>query len=206
MHDNPHVPGVLEVICGSMFAGKTEELIRRVKRFQYAKKNILIFKHAIDTRYDETLVVSHNGTTLEAQPLQNPEDIFTYLTQDTDVVVLDEVQFFDLEIVEVVRSLVRHNIRVIVAGLDKDFRGVPFPVTAALLSDAESVTKLSAVCVCCGQPATVSQRLIEGQPGSFNDPIVLVGESESYEPRCRHCHVILDAPFEKYEAYYTFEV
>lgn len=188
--------GWIEVICGCMFAGKTEELIRRINVLSYAKKKIVIFKPKIDNRYSETKVVSHSGVSIDSIPVEKATEVLEYVSQeqDVDVVAIDEVQFFDKDIVEICDYLADQGKRVMVAGLDKDFRGEPFGVMPELLTRAEFVTKLTAVCAKCGAPATRTQRLIDGKPASFNDPIVLVGATEHYEPRCRHCHSVQDKP------------
>ncbi|MCD7034688.1 thymidine kinase [Metabacillus sp. GX 13764] len=180
--------GWLEVICGSMFSGKSEELIRRVRRAQYAKQNIKVFKPSIDNRYSEEEVVSHNGTTIMGMPVAASIEILSHVTDEVDLVAIDEVQFFDEDVLEVVSRLADHGHRVIVAGLDQDFRGEPFGIMPNLMAVAETVTKLQAVCSVCGSPASRTQRLINGKPASYDDPIILVGASESYEPRCRHHH------------------
>jgi thymidine kinase len=182
--------GWLEVICGSMFSGKSEELIRRVRRAIFSKLNVQVFKPTIDNRYCEDAVVSHNGTSELAKPVQSPSDIMEQVPPKIDVVAIDEVQFFDDGIVSVVQTLADRGIRVIVAGLDQDFRGEPFGQVPILMTLAESVTKLQAICSACGSPASRTQRLINGKPASYHDPIILVGASESYEPRCRHCHEV----------------
>ncbi|MFD1735157.1 thymidine kinase [Bacillus salitolerans] len=186
--------GWIEVICGSMFSGKSEELIKRVKHTQYAKQQVLVFKPVIDNRYSEECVVSHNGTSVLAKPVSSSRDILQYVTADTDVVAIDEVQFFDQDILEVVEMLANQGHRVIVAGLDQDFRGEPFGQVPNLMAIAEHVTKLQAVCMACGSPASRTQRLINNEPASYDDPIILVGASESYEPRCRHCHDVRNKP------------
>ncbi len=186
--------GWIEVISGSMFAGKTEELIRRIKRLQYAKKNILVFKPSIDDRYSIDEIVSHSGLSIKSIFIEKPSDILKYIDGRVDAVAIDEIQFFDKEIVEIVDFLADKGIRVIVAGLDRDFRGEPFGAMPQLLTKAEFVTKLTAICNVCGAPATRTQRLVNNKPASYNDPIVLVGASESYEPRCRHCHQVPNKP------------
>ncbi|MED0685699.1 thymidine kinase [Anoxybacillus ayderensis] len=186
--------GWLEVICGSMFSGKSEELIRRVRRAQFAKQEVKVFKPAIDNRYSEEAVVSHNGTSVIAIPVPCASDIRKHLTTHTDVVAIDEVQFFDEHVVDVVQQLADEGYRVIVAGLDQDFRGEPFGPVPTLMAIAESVTKLQAVCTVCGSPASRTQRLINGRPASYHDPVILIGASESYEPRCRHHHEVPDHP------------
>lgn len=188
--------GWLEVICGCMFAGKTEELIRRINVLSYAKKKIVIFKPRIDNRYSEKQIVSHSGTSIDCIVVDKAVDILDYVSKDQeiDVVAIDEVQFLDKDIVEICDYLADQGKRVMVAGLDKDFRGEPFGVMPELLTRAEFVTKLTAVCAKCGAPATRTQRLINGEPASFDDPIVLVGATDHYEPRCRHCHSVPDKP------------
>ena len=186
--------GWLEVICGCMFAGKTEELIRRINVLSYAKMKIIVFKPRIDDRYSAIEIVSHSGIKVPCLVINKAAEILKEIKADTQVVVIDEVQFFDADIVDICEYLADKGIRVIVAGLDKDFRGEPFGVMPQLLTRAEFVTKLTAVCTKCGAPATRTQRLVNGKPASFNDSIVLVGAVEHYEPRCRHCHEILNKP------------
>lgn len=182
--------GWVEAICGSMFSGKSEELIRRMRRSQFAKQTIQVFKPAIDNRYSDEAVVSHNGTSIIAMPVPTSQAILDQVEEQTDVVGIDEVQFFDENIVEVVQELANRGYCVIVAGLDQDFRGEPFGKMPELLAIAETVTKLQAVCAVCGSPASRTQRLINGNPARYDDPIILVGASESYEPRCRHHHEV----------------
>jgi thymidine kinase len=172
--------GSIEIICGSMFSGKTEELIRRLRRAEIAKLNVEIFKPATDTRYDETAVVSHNYNTVAATPVNNSAAILL-LKPDTQVVGIDEAQFFDDGLPEVCNQLANKGIRVIVAGLDMDFTGKPFGPVPALMAVAEMVTKVHAVCVGCGNPAMYSYRMVA------NNATILLGEKESYEPRCRRC-------------------
>lgn len=186
--------GWLEVISGCMFAGKTEELIRRINVLSYAKMEIIVFKPKIDNRYSDTEIVSHSGVKVPCLVIEKAQDILKKVNTDIKVVAIDEVQFFDQGIVEVCEYLADKGIRVIVAGLDKDFRGEPFGVMPELLTRAEFVTKLTAVCAKCGAPATRTQRLVNGIPAAYNDPVVLVGAVEHYEPRCRHCHEIFDKP------------
>jgi|SRR5690554_2488436 len=186
--------GWIEVICGSMFAGKTEELIRRIKRLQYAKKNILVFKPILDERYSIDEVVSHNGSSIKSIAIETPKEILIHIDGRVDAIAIDEVQFFDKSIVRIIDYLADKGIRVIVAGLDRDFRGEPFGSMPEILTKGEFVTKLTAICSVCGAPATRTQRLVDNKPASYNDPIVLVGASESYEPRCRHCHQVLEKP------------
>jgi thymidine kinase len=184
-------PGWLEVICGPMFAGKSEELIRRIKRLEYAKKKTLVFKPAIDNRYSETEVVSHSNLKTKSIAITESKDILDYIDSTTFAVAVDEVQFLDKELLIIAQKLALKGIRVILAGLDTDFRGEPFPMTGALMTLAEDVTKLTAICVVCGAPATKTQRMINGQPARYSDPIIKVGASGAYEPRCRHCHQVL---------------
>ncbi|MBN8234983.1 thymidine kinase [Halobacillus kuroshimensis] len=189
--------GWVELICGSMFSGKSEELIRRVRRATFGNLNVRVYKPAIDDRYKEDAVVSHNGTSVTARPVKNSLDILQHVTDEMDVVGIDEVQFFDEHIVEVVECLADKGIRVIVAGLDTDFRGEPFGKMPELMALSESVTKLNAICPVCGSPASRTQRLIDGEPASYDDPVILVGASESYEPRCRHHHEVPNKPRQK---------
>lgn len=191
---NQYREGWLEVICGCMFAGKTEELIRRINVLSYARKNILVFKPKIDDRYSTTEIASHAGSKVPCIVISEAKEILNHVNYDTDVVAIDEVQFFDEDVVDICEYLADSGLRVMVAGLDKDFRGEPFGVLPDLLTRAEFVTKLTAVCAKCGAPATRTQRIINGKPASFNDPIVLVGAKEAYEPRCRHCHEIVEKP------------
>ena len=191
---NQYREGWIEVICGCMFAGKTEELIRRINVLSYARKNILVFKLKIDDRYSTTEIASHAGSKVPCIVISEAKEILNHVNYDTDVVAIDEVQFFDEDVVDICEYLADSGLRVMVAGLDKDFRGEPFGVLPDLLTRAEFVTKLTAVCAKCGAPATRTQRIINGKPASFNDPIVLVGAKEAYEPRCRHCHEIVEKP------------
>lgn len=182
--------GWLELICGSMFSGKSEELIRRVKRATYAKQEVKVFKPAIDNRYSEEAVVSHNGTSMTSHVISSSAEIWNHISESTDVIAVDEVQFFGESIIDDLSRLADKGYRVIAAGLDMDFRGEPFGVVPNLMAVAESVTKLQAVCSVCGSPASRTQRLIDGKPASYDDPVILVGASESYEARCRHHHEV----------------
>lgn len=186
--------GWVEVICGSMFSGKSEELIRRVRRAKYGKLSVAVFKPAIDDRYAEEYIVSHNGASFTAYPISQSMEIIDIVTDEVDVVGIDEAQFFDENITKVVDHLAKRGIRVIVAGLDTDFRGEPFGQMPKLMALAESVTKLNAICPVCGSPASRTQRLIDGKPASYDDPVIMVGASESYEPRCRHHHEVPNKP------------
>ncbi len=182
--------GWVEVICGSMFSGKTEELIRRVRRAQIAKQKVQVFKPSLDNRYALEKVTSHDGMNLDATIVTEAREILDLVEPDTAVVAIDEVQFFDWSIAEVCNTLAARGKRVIVTGLDMDFRGEPFGPMPLLMAEAERVDKLSAICVVCGAPASRTQRLINGQPASYDDPVIMVGASEVYEARCRHCHEV----------------
>lgn len=185
--------GMIEVITGCMFAGKTEELIKRMKVLEYAKKKFVAFKPNIDNRYSESKIASHAGNFCECICIDiNDLEPIKKLINDKsiDAVIIEEVQFLNPEIVDVCEALANSKKRVIVAGLDTDFKGEPFPIMASLMAKAEFVSKLAAVCCKCGAPATRTQRLINGFPASINDPIILVGASECYEARCRFCHEI----------------
>lgn len=182
--------GYIEVVIGPMYSGKSEELIRRIKRAKIAKQNIVVFKPSIDNRYSECDVVSHNGDSVNAIPISNPKEIYNFIDEKTQVVGIDEVQFFDEEIVNIAVDLADRGIRVIAAGLDMDFKGEPFGPTPRLLAIAEFVDKIQAICSVCGQPATRSQRLINGEPAKYDDPIIQIGAVESYEARCRKCHIV----------------
>ena len=183
--------GQIEIICGPMFAGKTEELIRRANRLEYAKKKYLVFKPTIDDRYSTTEIVSHSKYRKNSINIKDSNEILGYITDDVQAVIIDEVQFFDENIINVAEWLADKGLRVICGGLDCDFKGNPFPIIANLLARAENVTKLNAICNVCGQPATRTQRIIDGQPAFEDDPIILVGATEAYEPRCRKCHMVL---------------
>jgi thymidine kinase len=182
--------GWVEVICGSMFSGKTEELIRRVRRAQIARQHVQVFKPSLDDRYTVEHVTSHNGMNLGAISVGRASVILDRLQPDTDVVAIDEAQFFDQAITSVCNTLAGRGIRVIVAGLDMDFRGEPFGSMPSLMTQAEKVDKLRAICVICGREASRSQRLIDGHPAAYDDPIIMVGAKEAYQARCRHCHQV----------------
>ena len=176
-----HRPGRIEVVCGSMFSGKTEELIRRLKRAEFAKQRVEIFKPALDTRYSEIEVVSHDRNSIMSTPVDSSSSILL-LSSDIDVVGIDEAQFFDDGLVAVCNELANKGIRVIVAGLDMDFKGVPFGPIPALCAIADEVTKVHAICVRCGALAYVSHRLVN------NEKRVMLGEQAEYEPLCRECY------------------
>jgi thymidine kinase len=182
--------GWTEVICGSMFSGKTEELIRRVKRATIARQKVQVFKPSLDTRFAREEVSSHSGTNFQAMAVPEARDILRNLASDTEVVAIDEAQFFDWSIAEVCDELANRGLRVIVAGLDMDFRGEPFGPMPVLMAQAERVDKLQAICQRCGAPASRSQRLINGIPAAYDDPVILVGAEEVYEARCRVCHQV----------------
>jgi thymidine kinase len=182
--------GWIEVICGSMFSGKTEELIRRVRRAQIARQKVQVFKPRLDDRYQFERVASHTGMHLDAIVVGGAREIPKLVAPDTTVVVIDEGQFFDWTIADVCDLLADNGRRVIIAGLDMDFRGEPFGPMPLLMAQAERVDKLQAICVVCGAPASRTQRLINGQPASYSDPVIMVGAEEVYEARCRHCHQV----------------
>jgi thymidine kinase len=185
--------GWLEVICGSMFSGKSEELIRRLRRAKYANQKVVAFKHSSDNRYDNEKLASHSKTFIEAVPVADVDEMNRLLVEkfyDAEVIGIDEVQFFGEEIVPLIEKLADNGKRVIAAGLDQNFRGEPFNPMPELLIRAEHVDKLNAICVVCGSPASRTQRLVNGEPAYYDDPIIMVGASESYEARCRKCHVV----------------
>ena len=185
--------GSVEGIAGVMFSGKSEELIRRVRRAIIARRRVQVFKSHLDARYAGLYSVSsHDGTEVEAIPVDTAAEIMRLVRPDAQVIGVDEVQFLDPGIVEVVRVLAGGGKRVIVAGTDTDFRGEPFGPMGALMCTAEEVTKLRAICVVCGELACRNQRLVDGKPASYTSPQIMVGGRESYEARCRHCH---DVPF-----------
>jgi thymidine kinase len=188
--------GWVELICGSMFSGKTEELIRRVRRAQIARQQVQVFKPNLDDRYTIEHVTSHNGVNLEAVSVEDASEILGLVQSNADVVAIDEAQFFDEEIAAVCNTLAERGIRVIVAGLDMDFRGEPFGPVPLLMAQAEKVDKLRAICVVCGREASRTQRLIDGRPVTYGDPVILVGAKEVYQARCRHCY---QAPLKRSE-------
>ena len=189
--------GWIEVICGSMFSGKTEELIRRLRRAQIARQKIQVFKPVMDDRYSTKAIASHNGLQEKAIPVNHSAELQQLADPQADVIAIDEVQFFDDNIVAVCNELASQGKRIICAGLDMDFRGVPFGPIAQLLAVAEQVDKLRAICVVCGAPASHTQRLIEGRPAYYDDPVVLVGASEVYEARCRAHHQVPQREIQK---------
>ncbi len=194
MLDQPS-SGWVEVISGVMFSGKSEELIRRIRRAVLARKKVQVFKSHLDERYGGVQVVSsHDGGRIEAQPIQSSAEVMERTRPDTEVVAVDEVQFLDDGIVTVANALADRGIRMILAGTDMDFRGRPFGPMGALLAIAEKIDKLNAICVICGNPATRNQRLIDGEPAPAEGPTIQVGGLETYEARCRECH---DVPSEQ---------
>lgn len=180
-------PGSITVVCGSMFAGKSEELIRLARRALYAKKKVQVFKPAIDTRYDEAMVVTHMGVKHEAVPVKGVADLKAKIDKDSQVILIEEAQFFDHSLVPLVVGLADKGREVICAGLDQDFRREPFGPMPQLLAVADNVVKLRAICMNCGAPASHTYRVINGKPAHWDDPIVLIGATEAYEARCRAC-------------------
>ena len=185
-----HHTGSLEVITGSMFCGKTDELIRRLRRATIARQKVQVFKPAIDNRYAERRVTSHAGSDYEALPIQDAGEIIQYLEAETTVVAIDEAQFFDERIIPIVHKLADQGLRVIVAGLDTDFRGEPFGPMPVLMALAERVDKLHAICMVCGESASRTQRFVNDKPARYDDPVVIVGAAEMYEARCRKHHKV----------------
>jgi len=182
-------PGWIEVIAGVMFSGKSEELLRRVRRAVIARKRVQLFKSHLDARYGGVQRIStHDGVQVDAVPVDSSLEIMARVKPDTEVVTIDEVQFLDEGIVGVAGTLADRGVRVVLAGLETDFRGEPFGAMPQLLAVAEIVDKLHAICVVCGDPACRNQRLVNGRPALYDSPTILVGGSESYEARCRHCH------------------
>lgn len=188
-------PGKLEVICGSMFSGKTEELMLRLRRAEYARKNVITIKHEIDNRKSFACIVSHNGVQREAYPVGSCENglqaLSDFVDDTVDVIGIDEIQFFPSTAIPIILKMVEEGKRVIVAGLDLDFRREPFSVVPILMALADEVMKLRAICMVCGNDANFTQRLISGKPASYNDPTILVGGEECYEARCRQCHHVV---------------
>lgn len=184
----------IEVVCGSMFSGKSEELIRRVRRAQYARQRVQVFKPSVDTRAAMTTVTSHDGRDVQAIAVDSSAELLAQVSGDTETVAIDEAQFFDDALPEVCRQLTERGVRVIAAGLDMDFRGEPFGPMPRLMAQAEEVQKLHAICVVCGEEASRTQRIINGQPAAYDDPIILIGAEESYEARCRQHHEVPGRP------------
>jgi thymidine kinase len=183
--------GWIEVICGVMFSGKSEELIRRVRRAIIAKRKVQVFKSHLDERYAGIYrISSHDGRSVDAVPIDTPDQIAQLVLPETQVVAIDEAQFLDPSVVDLATSLANRGTRVILAGTDSDFRGEPFGPMPQLLAVAEVVDKLHAICVICGNPASRNQRLIGGKPARYDSPTIMVGSTESYEARCRACHSV----------------
>ena len=190
MHYGSH-PGWIEVVSGVMFAGKSEELIRRVRRAIIARRRVQVFKSHLDARYTGLYSVSsHDGTELDASPVDSAAEIFRLVRPESQLVAIDEAQFLDPDIVPVATTLAQRGVRVILAGTDTDFRGEPFGAMGELMAIAELVDKLQAICVVCGDPACRNQRLLNGKPARWESPTIMVGGRESYEARCRHCHQV----------------
>lgn len=185
-----HTTGSIEVVTGSMFSGKTDELIRRLRRARIARMQVQVFKPLIDNRYHVRKVTSHAGNEFDAIPIQSSADLLPRLDPETTVVGIDEAQFFDGGIIAVAEQLAARSVRVIVAGLDTDFRGEPFGCMPVFMAIAERVDKLQAICMICGEAASRTQRLVNGTPARYSDPIVIVGASEMYEARCRAHHEV----------------
>ena len=184
-------PGWIEVISGVMFSGKSEELIRRVRRATIARRKVQVFKSHLDSRYVGLYsVASHNGTEVEASPVDSAAEITRLVRPDTEIVAIDEAQFLDPQVVSVATRLASGGVRVILAGTDTDFRGEPFGSMGELMAKAEMVDKLQAICVICGDPACRNQRLIDGNPARYDSPTIMIGGRESYQARCRHCHKV----------------
>lgn len=182
--------GSLEVICGCMFSGKSDELIRRVRRALFARKNVLVFKPSVDKRRDPNTVNSYNDAKHPAISVSSSEEILKRIREDTDWVAIDEAQFFDDNLPDVCNLLASAGLRVIVAGLDSDFRGEPFGPMDSLMRSADKVDKQTACCEICGEAATRTQRIVNGRPANYNDPVVVVGAEESYQARCRLHHEV----------------
>lgn len=189
-----HAKGHLEVVCGSMFSGKSEELIRRIKRAKIAQKEVITFKHALDNRTSIDYVVSHDGSKIEAHPIDNPYAMLPLVSASVHTVGIDEAQFFSHELINVIFDLLDQGKYVIVAGLNVDFRGVPFGPMPTLLAMADTVTKLSAICTLCGNDAYFSQRMVDGKPARADDALIKVGAQEAYQARCRECFIIDKRP------------
>jgi thymidine kinase len=183
-------PGWIEVITGVMFSGKSEELIRRVRRAVIARKRVQVFKSHLDDRHSVYAISTHDGIAVEAQPIDSAAEIMRLTRPQTEVVAVDEAQFLDDGVVAVCTALARLGKRVIAAGTETDFRGEPFGAMPHLMAVAEVVDKLHAICVRCGDPACRNQRLIDGRPARYDSPTIMVGGSEAYEARCRHCHEV----------------
>jgi thymidine kinase len=181
-------PGSLTVICGCMFAGKSEELVRQARRALYARKRIQVFKPTLDSRIDPTKVVSHAGARFEATAVKDVAELAALILPDTEMVFIDEVQFFEATLPELCMTLADGGVDIVCAGLDQDFRRQPFGPMAELLALADDIIKLHAICMKCGAPASHTYRSVNGRPAHHDDPVVLIGASERYEARCRRCY------------------
>lgn len=186
--------GSITVICGSMFSGKTEELIRLVRRAMHARKKVQVFKSALDTRCETTVIRTHDGVCFHALAVADVGMLEAMIEPDTQVVGIEEVQFFDEAILPLLQRLADQGVEVIVAGLDQDFRGMPFGFMPTLMAIADYVLKLHAICKVCGREASRTQRLVDGRPADWNEPTILIGAEEAYEARCRRCHVVRNRP------------
>lgn len=194
-HEPKQRKGIIELICGPMFSGKTTEFLRRLRRKSFANQKVLIFKPSLDTRGEQNKVMSHDGEEMPSFVITKPSQILDYIQKEDIkdhcrlVVGIDEVQFFDPSVMQVILAVSEQGINLIIDGLDKDFKGDAFQNTDKLLVEADYVTKLQAVCAICGRDASFSQRLINGEPAKKDDPIVLIGAQDSYQPRCRTCWI-----------------
>lgn len=188
------VRGSITVICGSMFSGKTEELIRLVRRAMHARKQVQVFKSALDTRCDTTVIRTHDGTSFTAMAVADSRAIEANVTASTQLLAIEEIQFLDDGVVSLCQRLADRGVEVIVAGLDQDFRGQPFGFMPTLMALADNVMKLHAICKVCGGEASRTQRLLDGRPAKWDEPTILIGADESYEARCRRCHHVRSAP------------
>ncbi len=194
MYSSSPKKGFLEVICGPMFSGKSEELIRRLRRAQIGQQSVISFNPGIDTRTPSHKIASHNGTSFQAVTIQSPEQMMNFITTTHNVIGIDEAQFFSADLVNIICDLIDSGKRVIVTGLNLDFKAVPFGTIPLLMAIADTVTKLSAICVLCGNDAYLTQRIVNNEPAKFDDPIIKPGAQESYQARCRSCHVIDKKP------------
>lgn len=185
-----HKKGRLEIVCGSMFSGKSEELIRRLRRAEFARQNIQVFKPEIDNRHTTDHVHAHSGDKIGATAVATAQELKKLIAENTSVIGIDEIQFFTQDIIPVVLELIDQGKRIIASGLDLDFRGMPFGCMPGLMAIADNVTKLNAICICCGEEAHFTQRLVNGAPARFNDPLIMIGAEECYQARCRNCYRI----------------
>jgi len=194
--------GKLEVICGPMFSGKSEELIRRLRRAMIAKQRVIAFKHSLDDRQEIEYIASHDGRKIKAHPIDKAKQILKLITPDVDVIGIDEISFFNYTIVSIIHQLISKGTHVIAAGFERDFRGLPMGCMPTLMALADSVTKLHAICAICGKDAQFSQRIINGKPAKYDEPTIVIGAQECYQARCRDCHVI-DKPLTFKQNEYT---